>query len=129
MMCVVVVWFKSDKTTVCNDLSPIFVTIWALFVTIWADLLLLSVNFVVTSFAQVHHNKLVKEMEEDLSRQFNAMGMSNGPPQLEIPQDNDENHDYQDDENDYSSSANCNLIVNYLPHDIDDIALRDLFAQ
>lgn len=29
-----------------------------------------------------------------------------------------------DEPQDHSSSAGCNLIVNYLPHDIDDLSLR-----
>ncbi len=40
--------------------------------------------------------------------------------------------DHQDDmnqgfHNDPGSSANCNLIVNYLPHDIDDLSLKVKF--
>lgn len=59
-------------------------------------------------------------MEEDLSRQFNNMGVESGPVQIEIPDDGDDNNqDFNDD-----ASANCNLIVNYLPHDIDDSGLR-----
>jgi hypothetical protein len=57
-------------------------------------------------------------MEEDLSRQFSNLGVERGLGD-EQPDDVDDDQDFNDD-----TSANCNLIVNYLPHDIDDSGLR-----
>jgi hypothetical protein len=60
-------------------------------------------------------------MEEDLSRQFSNLDVETEHSQHDLPvgdvDDNDQ--DFNDD-----ASANCNLIVNYLPHDIDDSGLR-----
>ncbi len=62
------------------------------------------------------------ERTDDLSLQFNSMNLEGAPPaenngepqqQSEFPQGGDG-----------AQSSNCNLIVNYLPHDVDDNALR-----
>lgn len=63
------------------------------------------------------------ERTDELSLQFNSMNLEGAPPaenngepqqqQSEFPQGGDG-----------AQSSNCNLIVNYLPHDVDDNALR-----
>lgn len=77
-------------------------------------------------------------MEENLVKQFSSLEVAQnnkdnlGPlmasygSNVEIQHDNDADDNQQDFHDE--SAANCNLIVNYLPHDIDDTALRDLFA-
>lgn len=62
-------------------------------------------------------------MEEELSRQFGQLATDDRLSHLEIPQDDGNGNDYHD-----SGSESCNLIVNYLPHDIDDSALRVSFV-
>ena len=59
--------------------------------------------------------------EQDLSRQFGKMGvndMDRDDSHLEY-EEYESHHDFEND-----SSGKCNLIVNYLPHDIDDISLK-----
>jgi hypothetical protein len=58
--------------------------------------------------------------EQDLSRQFVKMGVND--IDHESHQEYEEYESHHDFEND--SSEKCNLIVNYLPHDIDDISLK-----
>eukprot|EP01042_Synura_sphagnicola_P030938 gene30938-39840_t len=67
------------------------------------------------------------ERTDDLSLQFNSMNLEGAPPaenngepqqQSEFPQGGDG-----------AQSSNCNLIVNYLPHDVDDNALRKIFQE
>ena len=58
-------------------------------------------------------------MEEELSRQFGQLATDDRLPHLEIPQDEGNGNEFQE-----SNNESCNLIVNYLPHDIDDAALR-----
>lgn len=58
-------------------------------------------------------------MEEELSRQFGQLATDERLPHLEIPPDDGNGNDFNE-----SSNESCNLIVNYLPHDIDDTGLR-----
>lgn len=61
-------------------------------------------------------------MEEDLSKQLKDLSVESDGSQTENRNEteiDDSQQEFHDE-----SSANCNLIVNYLPHDIDDSALR-----
>jgi len=62
-------------------------------------------------------------MEEELSRQFSKLATDGEPrndhQESELEDGHNNNHEFHED-----MSGNCNLIVNYLPHDIDDSALR-----
>lgn len=64
-------------------------------------------------------------MEGDLYAQF-AQQLNISDPVNNI---NDINEETQQDEFNQEISGNCNLIVNYLPHDIDDLSLRALFQE
>ena len=57
-------------------------------------------------------------MEEDLSLKLGMLEMGD-----ESSLDQHPVHD-QSEEQSQQASENCNLIVNYLPHDIDDLALK-----
>eukprot|EP01031_Cornospumella_fuschlensis_P046849 gene46849-57361_t len=61
-------------------------------------------------------------MEEDLALQYNSLSLA------------DNIDSYNDDAANHlaslvSEQGTCNLIVNYLPHDVDDLALRALFQE
>ena len=58
--------------------------------------------------------------EQDLTRKFGKMGVNDIDHESHNDyEDFESHHDFEND-----SSEKCNLIVNYLPHDIDDISLK-----
>jgi hypothetical protein len=62
-------------------------------------------------------------MEDDLNRQFSklsASAESDGRDDLH----NEESESQHDNTIENDTSGKCNLIVNYLPHDIDDGSLK-----
>lgn len=58
-------------------------------------------------------------MEDELSRQYGQLNLSDPMSNLGIV----DPLPLEDDEGMKPDNA-CNLIVNYLPHDVDDLALR-----
>ena len=60
-------------------------------------------------------------MEEELSRQFGKLSATG---ESDSREEQSEDFESQHDLNDSDANAKCNLIVNYLPHDIDDISLK-----
>eukprot|EP01035_Chromulina_nebulosa_P034144 gene34144-45780_t len=65
-------------------------------------------------------------MEEELSRQFGKLSAAG---ESDSREEQSEDFESQHDLNDSDSNGKCNLIVNYLPHDIDDISLKTLFSE
>jgi hypothetical protein len=63
-------------------------------------------------------------MEEELSRQFGKLSAAG---ESDSREEQSEDFESQHDLNDSYSNGKCNLIVNYLPHDIDDISLKVKF--
>lgn len=58
-------------------------------------------------------------MEEELSLKFSSLNTN------EIDhRDDSTNEEGEERESGHESSGNCNLIINYLPQDIDDNSLR-----
>lgn len=55
----------------------------------------------------------------DIYAQFAQLNISESGNNIQ-----DINEETQQDEFNQEISGNCNLIVNYLPHDIDDLSLR-----
>lgn len=60
-------------------------------------------------------------MEEDLTRSFAKLSASGDTDSRE---EQSEEFESQHDQNESESAGRCNLIVNYLPHDIDDVSLK-----
>ena len=63
-------------------------------------------------------------MEEELSRQFGKLSAAG---ESDSREEQSEDFESQHDLNDSDSNGKCNLIVNYLPHDFDDISLKVKF--
>ena len=59
-------------------------------------------------------------MEEELPLSFGKLSVGESDSREEQSEDYESQHD----PNDSDSNGKCNLIVNYLPHDIDDISLK-----
>mmetsp|Transcript_8334 Transcript_8334/g.12422 ORF Transcript_8334/g.12422 Transcript_8334/m.12422 type:complete len:524 (-) Transcript_8334:1703-3274(-) len=66
-------------------------------------------------------------MEEELSRQFGKLSAT-GETDSRDDLHSDE-FESQHDVTESDPAGKCNLIVNYLPHDIDDPSLKNLFAE
>jgi hypothetical protein len=62
------------------------------------------------------------EVGDDLDLQFGTMGLQNAEDQEMLNQLDSNSQDFGNEQNSIGSA--CNLIINYLPHDIDDNALR-----
>ena len=59
-------------------------------------------------------------MEEELPLSFGKLSVGESDSREEQSEDYESQHD----PNDSDSNGKCNLIVNYLPHDVDDISLK-----